>query len=78
MASADRAALVVLSQTNTRGFGPEEDWHRFVEHKLGTVFDMDSWDVDAALSSWKGIEVDGDGRVVGLILETQNIKGETV
>ncbi|CAM9160171.1 unnamed protein product, partial [Ectocarpus fasciculatus] len=59
MSSGDRAALVALFRS-TGGT-------RWRQKK--------SWDTDADLSQWHGVEVNDDGRVVGLYLLFNKLKG---
>lgn len=59
MASTDRPALAALFQA-TDGAG----WSRNAK-----------WDTDAELAAWYGVEVDEEGRVIELKLDTNNLQG---
>ncbi|CAM9791799.1 unnamed protein product [Ectocarpus sp. 8 AP-2014] len=59
MASTDREALIALFRS-TGGAG----WER-----------RDNWDTDAVLATWDGVEVNDQGRVVGLDLSSNNLQG---
>ncbi|CAN0427000.1 unnamed protein product, partial [Ectocarpus fasciculatus] len=59
MASTDRAALLALFRS-TRGSG----WKK-----------SNNWNTDAPLWRWHGVRVDGEGRVVKLLLNDNNLQG---
>ncbi|CAN0318403.1 unnamed protein product, partial [Ectocarpus fasciculatus] len=59
MASTDRAALLALFRS-TRGSG----WKN-----------SNNWNTTAPLSEWHGVRVDGEGRVVKLLLNDNNLQG---
>lgn len=59
MASTDREALIALFRS-TGGAG----WRR-----------SGNWDTDAALATWYGVQVNYQGRVVGLHLAANNLQG---
>ncbi|CAM9735377.1 unnamed protein product [Ectocarpus sp. 12 AP-2014] len=59
MSSEDRAALIALFRS-TGGTRWENN---------------DNWDKDADLSKWHGVQVNEDGRVVGLWLSSNNLEG---
>ncbi|CAN0347661.1 unnamed protein product, partial [Ectocarpus fasciculatus] len=59
MASTDRAALLALFRS-TRGSG----WKN-----------SNNWNTTAPLSEWYGVHVDGEGRVVMLLLDDNNLQG---
>ena len=59
-AETDREALVALYNA-TNG----ENWRN-----------SDNWLSDAPLGEWEGVTTDGDGRVIALILSTNNLCGE--
>ncbi|CAM9595448.1 unnamed protein product [Ectocarpus sp. 4 AP-2014] len=59
MASTDRVALVALFRS-TGGAG----WRR-----------TDNWETDAAITTWHGVEVNDQGRVVKLYLGENNLQG---
>ncbi|CAM9185854.1 unnamed protein product [Ectocarpus sp. 13 AM-2016] len=59
MSSTDREALIALF-CSTGGAG----WMR-----------RDNWDTDAVLATWDGVQVNDQGRVVGLALATNNLEG---
>jgi len=46
--------------------------------QLDTWWQRTNWGTDAALSTWYGIEVNGDGRVVKLNLGENNLRGTVV
>ncbi|CAM9608732.1 unnamed protein product [Scytosiphon promiscuus] len=69
MSSSDRAALLALSRV-THGVTSAEACFEGIEQKDDPVLDMKSWDTDGPLSSWEGVKIDRDGRVVDLILTT--------
>ena len=58
----DRAALVALYQASTQGGA--NPWR-----------DDTNWLTDAPLGDWYGVETDEDGRVAGLNLRQNNLKG---
>ena len=59
MAAADRDALLALYRSTD---GP--NWSS-----------KDNWGTDAALSDWKYVTVKGEGRVVRLWLDENNLRG---
>lgn len=59
-ASDDRGVLLELFRT-TNG----SSWHK----RLG-------WDTSASLSTWHGVTVDEEGRVIKLELDLNNLEGE--
>ena len=62
MSSSDRAVLLALYRS-TRGTRWEQNHN---------------WNKDAELSRWHGVYVNGEGRVVKLLLQYNNLQGMLV
>lgn len=87
MAWIDRAALLALFRTTVQGSNRNAsvdaddgilDDELPARQESRALFDgMDNGATDAELSTWKGIEVDDEGRVVSLILRFQCLEGTT-